>query len=258
MVNIRVAGIQMEVAHDLRDNYPRILAHIRLAAEQGAQYCLFPEASLSGYHGEFLQEEVDQALAGIAQACKDSRITALISTGMHSSDGIQIQIRIYTQEGELLGYHAKMVPTSGDRKWCVPGNELRIFRHDGIVFGCLICNDLWVTPGCGPYPDPRLTYQLGQRGAQVVFHAINSGFSAQHLPYHESNLALRANESGFPIITANAVIGRNPANCTSGVMGTQGEWLVKANPIGEQRFLAEVDVKSMPESAAGLAPNESF
>lgn len=250
MVSIRVAGIQMEVAHDLKDNYPRILAHIRWAAERDAQFCLFPEASLSGYHGEFRQDEVDDALLGIARTCHDSQITAFISTGMHVNGGIQIQVRIYTQEGEFLGHYAKLVPTSGDRKWCEPGSELRAFHHDGIVFGCLICNDLWVTPGCGPYPDPRLAYQLGQLGAQVVFHAINSGFAPQYLPYHESNLALRANESGFPIVTANAVVGMNPVNCGSGVMGAQGEWLVRANPIGEQIFLADLVVKSVPNNVA--------
>ena len=171
---------------------------------------------------------------------------------MHVSDGIQIQIRIYTPEGELLGNHAKMVPTSGDRTWCVPGSELRVFHYDGIVLGCLICNDLWVTPGCGPYPDPRLTYQLGQLGAQVVFHAINSGFSPPHLPYHESNLALRARESGFPIVTANAVVGMNPVNCGSGVMGADGEWLVRANPVGEQTFLADLIVQSAPNNVGEI------
>jgi predicted amidohydrolase len=244
LLNIRIAGIQMEAAHELADNLPRILSHIRWAAAQGAQYCLFPEASLSGYHGEFRQQEVDDALQEIAVACREYQITALISTGMHVDDGIQIQVRIYGQEGEFLGNHAKMVPTSGDRTWCIPGNELRVFHHNGITFGCLICNDLWVTPGCGPYPDPRLTYQLGQLGAQVVFHAINSGFAPQYLPYHESNLALRANESGFPIITSNAVVGMNPVNCGSGVMGANGEWLVRANSVGEGAFVFDLTLKS--------------
>ncbi|MHB9032682.1 MAG: hypothetical protein ACYC6L_06505, partial [Anaerolineae bacterium] len=112
--------------------------------------------------------------------------------GMRENGHTQIQVRIYDAEGRFVGAHAKMVPTSGDRQFCEPGTQLRTCTLEGITFGCLICNDLWVTPGCGPYPDPRLTYQLGKLGAQLVFHAINSGAAQEYLPYHESNLALRA------------------------------------------------------------------
>lgn len=230
----------MEVSRHTRENLPRMLAHLQWAASQGARFCLFPEASLSGYHGEFLQAEVDAALAEIAAACRTYHLTTIISTCMQNQGHTQIQARIYDTNGELLGYHAKMVPTSGDRAFCEPGETLRIFKDNGLVFGCLICNDLWVTPGCGPYHDPRLTYQLGQMGAQVVFHAVHSGADPRYLPYHESNLALRAMESGFYIITANAAMGSLPVNCGSGVMGPAGEWLVRANPVGEQAYIFDL------------------
>lgn len=240
---IRVAGIQMEVSRHTRENLPRILTHLCWAASQGARFCLFPEAALSGYHGEFSQDEVDAALIEIAAVCLQERITAIISTGMRQHGHTQIQSRVYNAHGEFLGCHAKMVPTSGDRTFCEPGDTLRVFEDAGLVFGCLICNDLWVTPGCGPYHDPRLTYQLGQMGAQVVFHAIHSGADQRYLPYHEANLALRAMESRFPIVTANAAMGTRQVNCGSGVMGEEGEWLVRVNPVGEQAFVHDLEMQ---------------
>ena len=135
-----------------------------------------------------------------------------------------------------------MVPTSGDRRWCVPGKALRTFEHRGLRFGSLICNDLWVTPGCGPYPDPRLAYQLGQKGVDVIFHAINSGSSARHIPYHESNVSLRAVESKVHIITVNAARHSEPVNCASGVMKPDGAWQLTADRIGEQFFVADIEI----------------
>ena len=245
---IRVAGVQMQVSVHTRENLPRILTYIRQAAAQHAHYCLFPEASLSGYHGTFDQAEVEEGLQQIALSCRENGITTIISTGYRENGHTQIQMRVYSFQGALVGCHAKMVPTSGDRVFCEPGQQLRVFTDGQIAFGCLICNDLWVTPGCGPYPDPRLSYQLGQMGAQVIFHAINSGADQRYLAYHESNLALRAAESNLSIVTANAAAGGLPVNCGSGVMGPQGMWLVRAHVVGEQMYLADLALKPAPNT----------
>lgn len=174
MTTIRVSGVQMRVSHKLAENLPKILAHIETS---DADFIVFPEMSLTGYHGDFSQKAAAAAWRQIATACRQAYVTALIGTGVHTDGRTYIQTRIKTDEGRLLGTQEKLIPTLGDREFCKPGEELRVFKHKGLTFGCLICNDLWVTPGCGPYPDPRLTYQLGQRGARIVFHAINSGSS---------------------------------------------------------------------------------
>jgi predicted amidohydrolase len=239
MPTIRVSGVQMFVSHELEDNLPTILRHI---GQTDADFLLFPEMSLTGYHGDFDDATARAAWGEIADACRESGVTALIGTGCKRGDATYIQTRIFTESGEVLGTHEKMVPTSGDRDFCEPGPELRTFEHHGVRFGCLICNDLWVTPGCGPYPDPRLTYQLGRQGARVIFHAIHSGYSACHTPYHESNLALRAVESQLHIVTANAAKEEGPVNAATGVVTPQGEWLVQCPREGEQTYTVEIEV----------------
>jgi predicted amidohydrolase len=199
--------------------------------------------SLTGYHGNFSDRAARQAWRQIAAACRQSYVTAVIGTGCKNEDGTFIQTRIYNKAGDLVGTHEKLVPTSGDREFARPGEELRVFKDNGITFGCLICNDLWVTPGCGPYPDPRLAYQLGRKGAQVIFHSVNSGTSALHIPYHESNLALRAMESKIHIATANAADPKADVNCLSGVVSPEGTWLVQCPRLGEHTYSYDIEVE---------------
>ena len=245
---VRLSGVQMVVSRHLQTNLPKILEHIAAAAEDGADLVLFPEMSLSGYHGAFSDEEVSGALDEVSGAAKGRRIAVIVGTGMREDNGTagvvtRIQNRAYSTQGELLGTHEKMVPTSGDREYCTPGEELRTFTWNGITCGSLICNDLWVTPGCGPYPDPRLTYQLGQMGAKIIFHAINSGAGTFHLPYHESNVALRAKESSLYIATANAADMDAAINCATGVMAPHGQWLTRLDRKGEGRYLVELSIE---------------
>ncbi len=239
MATIRVTGVQMEVSTKLEENLPKILDHIKTT---DADYVLFPEMSLTGYHGEFSNKATRKAWEQISAACRQSYAVALIGTGCKEEEGTFIQTRIYDKAGELIGTHEKLVPTSGDREFCRAGEELRLFDNNGLQFGCLICNDLWVTPGCGPYPDPRLAHQLGKRGAQLLFHSVNSGSSAIHTQYHESNLALRALESKFPICTANAADPEGPVNCLTGVMSPEGEWLVECPREGEHTYTYDLEI----------------
>ena len=240
MASIRITGVQMTVSPKLEENLPKILEHIKAS---DADFMLFPEMSLTGYHGDFSDKAARNSWRQIAAACRQSYVTALIGTGCKNEDGTFIQTRIYSKSGDLVGTHEKLVPTSGDREFCRPGEELRAFQDNGITFGCLICNDLWVTPGCGPYPDPRLAYQLGKKGAQIIFHAVNSGSNAVHIPYHESNLALRAMESKIHIATANAADPKGPVNCLSGVMSPEGHWLVQCPRVGEHMYSYDVEVE---------------
>jgi predicted amidohydrolase len=232
-----VQGVQFEVSKKLDDNLSVILDYIR---KSDADFILFPEMSLTGYSGDFSDKAARKAWRQIAEGCRQSYVSAIIGTGCKTEEGTYIQSRIYDKSGELVGKHDKLVPTSGDREFCIPGAELRTFVDNGARFGCLICNDMWVTPGCGPYPDPRLAYQLGKKGAQIIFHSINSGSSARHTAYHESNLALRAMESKVYICTANAADPNGPVNCMTGVMGPDGEWQTHVPRTGEHIYTVDI------------------
>ena len=239
MAAIRMSGVQMPVSAKLDDNIEKILYYIR---HSDADFLVFPEMSLTGYHGNFGDKGTHNAWRQISEACRQSYTTALIGTGCREDNEAFIQTRIYSDDGAVLGTHEKLIPPRGDRELFQPGSELRTFQHMGLDFGCLITNDLWVTPGFGPYPDPRLSYQLGERGAQVIFHSVNSGHDPLYEDYHLSNLVLRAMESNVYIVTVNAAYDGGPNNSPTGIVSPEGEWVTHCAREGEHVFVMDLDL----------------
>ena len=91
--------------------------------------------------------------------------------------------------------------------------------------------------------DAHLARQLADSGARVVFLSVNSGQSegedlALHRAFHESNLQLRARSSKLWVVVANAAdpLGQRAVNCSSGVLGPDGRWVVQSDPKGEHFF----------------------
>jgi predicted amidohydrolase len=240
MPTIRVTGVQMQVAPKKSENLPRILQHIK---ECSSDFIVFPEMSLTGYNNDFSDPRTRESWREVAAACRQYYAGAIVGTGCRDNGHTFIQVRIYDEHGERIGTQEKLVPTESDRKWCRPGEELRVFKHKGVTFGCLIGNDLWMAPGCGPYPDPRLTYQLGQKGAKVIFHSANSGGDPFYAQYHEANLRTRAKESGVYIVTVNAAVAGGTVNAPTGVVGPDGRWVVQCPLTGEQKFSIDLTVE---------------
>ncbi len=239
----RIAVAQLRVSpDDMELNACGILDAVELAGAERADFLVTPEMSLTGYHGRFDKSRRDGLVRLIRDAAKAAGVTVMLGGGDRRADKVRNEVLVIGGDGRIIGRHAKIVATDGDRKWSEPGKRLRVFRDRGLTFGCLICNDLWVTPGCGPFPDPRLTYQLSKKGARAVFHSVHSGNSKRHVPYHESNLSLRAREGKLFIATANAA---NPTgvNSSTGILDPEGDWLVRCNRRGRQFAVADVDIQ---------------
>ena len=238
----RIAVAQLRVSpDDMELNACGILDAIDLAAKEGADFLVTPEMALTGYHDRFDKARRNQLVKLVREAAAAGKVTVMLGCGDKRGGKVYNEVLVIGGDGRLIGRHAKIVATNGDRKWSVPGTRLKIFRDRGLTFGCLICNDLWVTPGCGPYPDPRLTLQLANKGARVVFHSIHSGRSKMHTPYHESNVMLRAREGGLYIATANASQPTG-VNCATGVMGPDCEWVIRCNRRGRQFAVTNVEI----------------
>ncbi len=251
-VAFRVAGAQMAVTGDIDRNQDAIRRAIGLAADEGADVLLTPEGSLSGYTHVFDRTRVASGLEAVASEAKSRGIALALGTCFVEPEDARCynQIRFFDRAGAYLGFHSKTLrcgsltdPPKGEINHyaAVP---LSTFRLCDITVGGLICNDLWANPGCTPVPDPHLTQQLSEQGARVVFHAVNGGrdggaFSRDVAwPFHETNLRMRARAGKLWIVTVDSCHPTEiPCSAPSGVVGPDGHWAVKAEPMGERMFV---------------------
>ena len=214
---------QAVATHDVKQNLTKARAVFDQARKDGPGWVLVPEGFLSGYYAGFAQEEVAGAFAEVQDLCRECRVIGLIGTGWKEGGKTYDQIRIVDATGKLVAQYAKTCLCYNDSGFTAGGFPM-VHVLGGIKFGTLICNDLWVTPGFSDGPDPHLTLKLAKAGAQVIFHAVNSGNNLNLRAYQESNLLIRAWEAKCPIVAVNAFTP--PAsNVTSGVVGTNFKYL---------------------------------
>ncbi len=220
----RITLAQLKTSHELDRNLASMKKAFEQAGREAAEWILFPEGMLSGYHGDIDQAAVESAFVKCVELCRAHKVTALIGTSWKENGKTFNQVRMIDASGGLIGAYAKRCLTCGDAEWSTPGSTDLVFSANGIKFGVLVCNDLWVTPGYTDGPDPRLTLKQSRAGAQVIFQSVSSGSAQRFRAYHESNLMARAAEAKCPIITVNAFT--EPAvNATSGVVGTDFSYL---------------------------------
>jgi predicted amidohydrolase len=250
-MELRVAGAQMRVTTDVRDNTDTILRAIDFAAAEGAHVLLTPEGSLSGYTPHFDQAAVDAALSVIAARASAAGLGLALGTCyVEPADGLCYdQVRFYERDGAYLGFHTKILtcgtltdPPQGEiNDYAV--KPLGVFPLRGVTVGGLVCNDMWANPGCTPVPDPHLTQQLSRMDARVVFHAVNGGRDGGEMSkvawwYHESNLRMRAAAGKLWIVTVdNCEPVDLPCSAPSGVIDPQGNWAIQVPHQGEHFFV---------------------
>jgi predicted amidohydrolase len=213
----RITLAQIYVTQDVAKNLQRICDALAQAEKDDADWILFPEGALSGYYNGFDQDEVAAAFEKIQQLCRDASVHALVGTCWKEDGKTYNEIRVVDSTGKLVGRYAKTCLTYGDAKQFTKGSFPLVHHVGGLTCGTLICNDLWVTPGFTDGPNPHLTLRQAQAGAQVIFHAVNSGSSQKYREYHESNLKVRSAEAKCPIVVVNAAHDE-PINCASGVV----------------------------------------
>lgn len=213
----RITLAQIRVGRDVDDNLPRIRAAFAQAKKDKAEWIMFPEGALSGYHDNYDQAKVAAARTEVMGLCRDARVIAVLGTCWKVNGQTTNEIQIIDADGKLAGRYSKHCLTYGDAKHFTVGDTPLVHQVNGLTVGTLICNDLWVTPGFTDGPNPHLSLQQARAGAQVIFHAVNSGTNAKYREYHESNLKVRSAEAKCPIVIVNAAADE-PINCASGVV----------------------------------------
>jgi N-carbamoylputrescine amidase len=254
---VKIAGAQVEVTTDVDHNMATLRHALDYAADQGADILLTPEGSLSGYWADFDPAQVAAAADAIVALARDRRVALALGTCFMESDGKRYdELRFYDQSGKLKGFHAKILLCKNVREPLTESEldrfatrPLSVTDFDGVRAGGLVCNDLWANPEATVMDDPHLTQRLASLGAEVIFHAVNSGQSrGEELrlqrAYHDANLRMRSRAAGVWIVTVDAADPTRVGGCRapSGVLDPTGHWVVKAPERGEGFFSAVIGV----------------
>jgi predicted amidohydrolase len=251
-----VAAIQMEVSGDIERNAATIRRAIQQAVSVGADILLTPEGSLSGYTPNFDVVVLATELSGVTALAHEQHVGLALGTCFKESDGlIYNQLRFYAADGNYLGFHSKILrcgsmtdPSEGEIN-DYAASELRVFSFGEITIGGLVCNDMWANPACTPMPDPHLSQQLAQKGARIIFHAVNSGPDDSVWTqdvirrFHEANLRLRAAAGKLWIVTVdNCGPALLPCAAPSGVLDPDGNWVCRTEAQGEHFFVQTIEL----------------
>jgi predicted amidohydrolase len=253
-----VSGKKIAVTNDITTNKANIISAIRQASAEKSDILLVPEGCLSGYTDRFEQRELLSALHEVVEDAKTNQLGLALGTCFYEEDGLCYnQVRFYDKEGSFMGFHSKILKCGsleddpkGEINRYATG-PLKVFNWGNQKIGGIICNDMWANPQCTPMPDTHISQLQATLGAKVLFHAVNGGRDASQWStqvvrnFHESNLRMRARAGKLWIVTVdNSHPCDLPSSCPSGVINPDGNWVVKADDVGESFFTCHIDLST--------------
>jgi predicted amidohydrolase len=143
------------------------LDHISLAADEGSDVILFPEANLTGYDFPYLatldQSQVLNALAQVQESARQHRLWVICGTIQRRKAGEKLLniAHVIGADGSVVHEYAKIQMAGADeQQYCRPGNKLSLFEVKGFPATLVICRD-------GRHPE---LYRLPViAGARILF-----------------------------------------------------------------------------------------
>jgi predicted amidohydrolase len=247
---LRVAAVQMRSTRDLSANIAKIDKFLEQCAKGRARVAVFPECALTGYFDkEFMQaisaDEIEKAEKQVADSCRKHDIYAIIGTPHRDSDRLYNSATVFTPQGKVLArYHKIQLAES----WPVGGDELFVFKIDGIPASIIVCHD-------ERYPElVRLPVLAGSRLVFYLSHESGLDKESKIAPYR-AQIQARAVENSVYVVQANA-----PANSdTTGshgqsrVIAPDGNIVEEASMFGEDVTFATLEMADATGKMAQLS-----
>ncbi len=262
---LRVALAQLNtVVGDLPGNVERIVAALQSAEAAGADLCVFPEMTVTGYPPEDLLLKpgfVADNVAALEEVASASASTVAVVGFVEPLDGAEAaapgpaprlaNAAAVCAGGQVRGtYRKRRLPNYSvfdEERWFVPGvGPPPLFGVGGALVGVSICEDVW-SPG-GPVAE------LGRAGAQVVVNMNASPYSRGRRAERLSMLVDRAAEASCPLVYVNQVGGQDELvfDGASLVVGADGLLLAAGRQFEEGLVVVDVPLATRLEPARSV------
>ncbi len=255
---IRAAAVQMDITlGDIPNNLGRILERLEESARNGAQLVVFPEAALSGYCFESLDDarpfclkRDDAVWREISSKAAALGLSVVIGFLEAQDSGIYNSAFLYAQCANGTGqdtYQKTHLPVLGVDRFVHRGKQLPSWRTRWGAIGVLICYDIRF---------PEAARVLALNGVDVIVLPTNWPEGAESSP--EFLTRARAWENRVFIVAANRVgvergrrfIGR------SQIVDPNGRILQEAGPDEETILYADLDLTQARQKRIVIEPGE--
>jgi predicted amidohydrolase len=259
----------VQCAPRLGDLEANLRLHLELAeeaAQKGADLCIFPELSLTGY---FLKDMVPD----VAMTLDDDRLAPLldlsrkldlvVGTVLRSDDFRHYNSALYLSGGEIRHVHRKVyLPTYGmfdEQRYFAAGDRVRAFSAGGVSNGMLICEDMWhlstsyllfvqgvsllvcisSSPGRGVLADPDSERGLGSAESWADLCRTVAQFNVSYVAYCNRT----GYEDGVYFWGGSRIFG--PDGTT--VVAAAGSAIPDGEPVpeGNQVVCADIDIREV-------------
>jgi NAD+ synthase (glutamine-hydrolysing) len=210
---------------------------------------VFPELTLSGYPPEDLllhrglRSRLEAAFAELKNGVRG--IAVYLGYPEYAGDGLYNSAALL-RDGEVLANHRKVALPNyavfDEKRYFQPGDGATVVDLDGVRFGLIICEDVWVPGPCRA---------AAAAGAQAMLVINGSPFHMTQQRVREQVLAARARENALPLVYVNMVGGQDELVFDGGslVVDAAGEVRFRAPLFEEGLYVVELD-----EQDGKLAP----
>lgn len=243
-----IALVQMESYFlDIDNNFKKAVKAIEDAKRAGAKLVCFPEAFLTGYSAQRMDEAVAVAetiesnrIVELKKLAKKHEVFLLIPFLEKTYEGIKNSAYLIDDEGQVVGNYSKTHLISGEKQIIMPGNCFRVWDTKIGKIGCLICYDL-----C--FPEPARLEAI--EGAELIVVPSAWRGIRYYTQWWDSNVACRAIDNVLYIAAINQV-GNYKDSFFAGrskVCDPTGIVIAQADEVREETLFCEIDLDRVKE-----------
>ncbi len=162
----------------IAQNLANMAGYLEEASRRDIDIIGFPEMSLTGYADPTRSPEAVLKLDGpevaqfleITQTFPGTVLAGLIEI---NPAGKPFITQVAARQGELLGSYRKLTIKDEETLWFSSGQQVPLFRHDGLPYGIAICADL---------TNREVFAQASRRGAKLIFELAAPGLYGERNP----------------------------------------------------------------------------
>ena len=240
--SLRISAVQMIFSDSIRSNMGFIQSAVKEAKSRKADAVLFPECATTGYAYDFSSltaQETEEILRTCSDMAKDSGINLLVGSAVHIDSKLHNAILVFDRKGKLVHCYAKCQLTDLDKRHFRPGNQVSLFKIDGVPCTTIICHERRY---------PELVRLAVMAGAKILFHP-NAGMDDINVSKNKRDgrdgISVRAFENAIYYVFANSVGPQPGGKWSAGdskIVGPDMQTLQLADNHNTAIITADVDL----------------